>query len=176
MLLAILSGVRGQVIHALSLDSMFKEDLLVTFRIDKPMKTSKPGKHIKPLVFKAYPHDADLCVLSCLNEYIVRTEPIRKKGCDQLLITHGKPNGPAARSTVTRWMTEVMTAAGINMAIFSSHSVRTAAVSAVSTRLPLSTILKSGGWTSATTFSKYYNKPVVKQCELQDAILQQQQQ
>ncbi len=174
MLMAILSGVRGQTLHILNLDFMIKEDTLVTFRIHKKTKTSKPGKHAKPLVFKAYPHDPDMCVLDCLNAYIERTEPTRKKDCGQLFVTHGKPYGPAARGTITRWMKEVMISAGIDMGIFSAHSVRTAAVSAVSTRLPLQTILKAGGWTSATTFSKYYNKPVVQQCELQDAIMQQQ--
>ncbi len=66
-----------------------------------------------------------------------------------------------------------MEAAGINMRIFSSHSVRSASVSAGSTRLPLQTILRTGGWTSATTFSKYYRKPIVQECELQDAIMNQ---
>ncbi len=69
----------GQVIHALNLDFMTKEDQLVTFRINKAMKTTKPGKHVKPLVFRAYPHDPNLCVLGCLNAYIERTEPTRKQ-------------------------------------------------------------------------------------------------
>ncbi len=175
MLMAILSGVRGQVLQFLDLDHMVleKDHSRVAFAITKLTKTSKPGKHPSELVFKSYPHDEDLCVIKCLVEYIDRTDKIRHKDDQQLFITHGKPNRAAARGTIARWLKEVMLAAGINMGIFSSHSVRSASVSAVSTRLPLQTILRTGGWTSATTFSKYYNKPVVLEGTFQDAIMEQ---
>ncbi len=179
MLMAILSGVRGQIFNILNIDYMSKDENRVAFRIMGHTKTSKPGKATPDLVFRAYPHDPSLCVLLCLNEYLVRTDKYRKKTDNReddiklLFLTHGKPNCAASRSTIARWFREVMEAAGINMNIFSSHSVRTASVSAGSTRLPRQTILKAGGWTSATTFSKFYKKTILKECELQDAIMQQ---
>ncbi len=102
-----------------------------------------------------------------------RTEGRRKKGVNALLLTHGKPHGPAARSTVTRWLKEVMTDAGIDMEMFSAHSVRSASVSSVSSRLPLATILKTGGWTSETTYSRFYKKPIIEEGALQKAIMTQ---
>ena len=72
---------------------------------------------------------------------------------------------------LAHWLKEVMTAVGIDMFIFKAHSVRTAAVSAVATRLPLLTILRTGGWTQETTFSKFYNKPVITEGDLQKSLL-----
>ena len=68
---------------------------------------------------------------------------------------------------LAHWLKEVMTAVGIDMFIFKAHSVRTAAV----TWLPLLTILRTGGWTQETTFSKFYNKPVITEGALQKSLL-----
>ena len=79
---------------------------------------------------------------------------------------------------ITRWLRETMEAAGIDMSIFSAHSVRSATVSNAytSTRLPLTTILRTGGWTSESTFSKFYNKPIANAGTVQKEIMKQHQQ
>ncbi len=173
MLLACLSGVRGQSIFLLAKSNMTLTDTRVSFRIGDLTKTSKPGKHVPEIVYLAYPHDETLCVVSTLKIYLVKTESRRNENVKSLLLTHGKPYGPAARSTITRWLKEVMISAGIDMSIFSPHSIRSASVSSVSSRLPLTTILKTGGWTSETTFSRFYDKPVVEEGALQKAIMTQ---
>ncbi len=80
MLMAILSGVRGQILQFLDLDFMVKDDSMVNFKIHKLTKTSKPGRHVPDLIFKAYPHDEDLCVLTCLNVYLLKSDVNRKGG------------------------------------------------------------------------------------------------
>ncbi len=171
MLLAVLSGVRGQSISLLdSVNMTLDKGKRVSFRIADKIKTSRPGKHADELVFIAFPHDPNICVVNTLEHYLDKTA-IRRKGIDALFVTHGKPHGAAARSTITRWLREIMTNAGIDMNIFKAHSVRTASVSSVVSRLPLATILKTGGWTRETTFTKFYKKPVIHEGAMQEAIM-----
>ncbi len=173
MLLAVLSGVRGQSIFLWGKENMSLTDDRVAFRIGDPTKTSRPGKHVPEIVYLAFPNDKNVCVVNTLQVYIRKTESRRRKDVKQLILTHGKPHGPAARSTITRWLKEIMVAAGIDMNMFTAHSVRAAAVSSVSSRLPLATILKTGGWTSESTYSRFYKKPIVEEGALQVAIMTQ---
>ena len=51
---------------------------------------------------------------------------------------------------------------GIDTNVFSAYSTRSASVSAANLKgVPLDKILLAGGWSHASTFSKYYNKPIV---------------
>ena len=62
----------------------------VCFHIDDLLKTSKPGHHISPISFKAFPADRRLCVVTYLKVYMVRTKTLRK--CSQLLISYKPPH------------------------------------------------------------------------------------
>ncbi len=84
----------------LNLDFMNLTDEFVSFPLHKPTKTSKPGKHTPDLMFKAYPHDRDFCVVKCIRMYIVKSDITRKLGVRDLFITHGKPHNAAACSTI----------------------------------------------------------------------------
>ena len=56
----------------------------------------------------------------------------------------------------------VMSKAGINVDIFKAHSCRSAVHSkAKASFVPIDTILSTGGWASADTFSKFYDRAVV---------------
>ena len=51
---------------------------------------------------------------------------------------------------------------GVDTNVFSPYSTRSASVSAANSKgVPLHKILSAGGWSRASTFSKYYNKPIV---------------
>ena len=55
----------------------------------------------------------------------------------------------------------VMLNAGIDLNIFTPHSVRGASSSAaLRAKVPVQTILDTAGWSRKTTFMKYYNKPL----------------
>ncbi len=171
MLMALLSGQRGQTLHALQADTMKKSERFITFYITKPLKTSKPGKHLSELCFKTYELDQDLCVVTCIYEYLHRTEKFRVKGVTQFFLTYGKPNGEAARSSISRWIRDVLHDAGIDVEHFSSHSTRSASTSAARSVVNLDTILKAGGWACASTFTRYYSLAITPRCEMQDALL-----
>ena len=59
-------------------------------------------------------------------------------------------------------MKSVMNNAGIDVSMFRPHSTRAASSSAVhAMHIPISTILRTVGWSKDCVFRKYYNKPVV---------------
>ena len=54
-----------------------------------------------------------------------------------------------------------MEKAGLDLNIFTPHSVRAASTSAAfRAKIPLNSILETAGWSKDNTFRKYYNKPL----------------
>ncbi len=173
MLIAILSGQRGQTFHKLKVNKhdMSNGTHLIVFRINDMLKTSRPGHHLSELKFKAYPCDRRLCVVTYLHAYIDRTDKFRNDDVDALFICYGKPNGPASRDSIFRWTKDVMRDAGIDLNRFKPHSTRSSGTSAARSFVTLDTILKAGNWSQSSTFTKYYDLPIVESCKMQTAIL-----
>jgi hypothetical protein len=160
MLLCLTTGQRGQTIHKMNID--FIQELDDGFRIviNEKIKQTKPGKHLAPIVLKAYPEDKRICVVDYLKEYLTRTLELRK-GKTQLLISYSKPHHPISKETIARWAKKVLELAGIDITKYSSHSSRAAATSRCKAGgLNLTEIMKCAGWSSASTFAKYYDKPL----------------
>ena len=75
-----------------------------------------------------------------------------------------RPYLAVSRSTISRWVKEVMAAAVVDIKIFTPHSLRAASTStALRANLPIDTILSTAGWSSESTFRQHYNIPVVKE-------------
>ena len=56
-----------------------------------------------------------------------------------------------------------MSSAGLDMTIFTPHSIRAASTSAAAkSGVPVDTILTTAGWSRENTFRKYYQKPVTE--------------
>ncbi len=173
MLMAILSGQRGQTLHALRREQLRSSGADKKFLIDKPLKTSKPGRHFSELIFKRFVDDPDICIVSCIEEYINRTDRFRKNPSNsQFFLTYGKPHGEASRASISRWLKDVMRDAGLDVDVFESHSTRSASTSAARSLTNLDTVLKAGGWSCANTFTKFYNLKITPKTDMQDAILQ----
>ena len=88
-----------------------------------------------------------------LQEYLTRTEDLRG---------HCKLSEapPVSRSIISRWVKEVIKAAGTNVAKFKPQNTRSASISEASLcPVPLNQIMSAAGWTLATTFDRFYNKP-----------------
>jgi hypothetical protein len=110
---------------------------------------------------KHYTQDKDLCVVTALEVYIHRTAHLRNNN-SFLFISYLKPYNKASCNTISRWIKNVLCLSGINTDIFKAHSTRSAATSAAFIAgIPIADILKTAGWTSECTFTKYYNKPVM---------------
>ena len=65
-----------------------------------------------------------------------------------------------------------MTIAGIDTAIFKTHSARSAATSAASRMgATLETIMQTAGWCNAWTFAVFYNKPLAENANFSSSLL-----
>ena len=92
LLLALVTGQRLQTLRAIELDHMELHQTSCTIRISKVLKTTRPGKHMKPITFRAY-HCANLCIVQHLQRCCAATASLRQRPrCGQLLISHRKPH------------------------------------------------------------------------------------
>ena len=166
----LLSGQRGQTLHLADIRNLDITPNHFAITIGDLTKSSRPGFHVEPLFFKAYAPDRRLCVHTTLQEYLRRTIDIRGKET-RLLVAIRSPHKAITRDTLSRWTKDALQTSGINMNVFAPHSVRSASVSAASrsNKLQLNTILRTAGWTTSNTFTKYYNKPI-REC-YSDALL-----
>lgn len=159
MLLLLLSGQRCQTIHLLDVRNMTLTPSTATFSIGDLTKTTRPGHHVPDLVFRAYAPDRRLCIHTALLAYLERTLDVRG-AIKTLLLTTRKPYKAASRDTLRRWVRQLMGDAGLDLTMFAPHSTRAASTSSVATTLPLTTIIRTAGWTRESTFRRYYKKPV----------------
>ena len=80
-LLASVTAQRPQTLQALSLDGMRVSEDQYTFRVLSLFKQSLrhggTNRHLAPIVLKRYHVDNKLCVVTLLNEYLIRTSQTR---------------------------------------------------------------------------------------------------
>ncbi|KAK2571165.1 hypothetical protein P5673_003727, partial [Acropora cervicornis] len=160
MLLALLSGQRCQTLHSLTTRDMKVYHNKVVFIVSELTKTSKPGKQCTTLEFLSYDKDPRLCLVRCLKEYLDRTANMRQDH-HKLLVSYQKPHKSISKDTVARWLKQELKLAGIDTSTFGAHSTRAASTSAAKAHnVSITTIMKSAGWSSESTFSKFYNKAI----------------
>ena len=107
MILALTLAQRCLALKALSLENMVSTDDQFVFHFKTVLKTSRPAKHLPPLVVKAYHHDAQLCPFKLLKTYIDRTKIVRGNA-KQLLICFHKPYTEVTTDTISRWLKTVL--------------------------------------------------------------------
>ena len=163
VLLALLTGQRLQTLRAIELEHMDLHQQHCTIYIQKVLKTTKPGKHIRPIVFRRY-HIASLCIVQHLHRYCALTASLRQHpGRGHLLISFRKPHGPVVKDTLSRWIKNSLAAAGINTTLFGAHSTRSAFTSTAARHGALELLelmLKAANWQQAKTFAKFYHRDV----------------
>ena len=83
-----------------------------------------------------------------------------------------KPFKPVTKATIARWVKTILQQAGIDVSTYTAHSSRAAATShAQKQGLNLHEIMKSAGWTSLSTFEKFYKKPTETIHNLGEVVL-----
>lgn len=162
MLLCLLTGQRCQTLSKLDTTLMQKLPGKYVFTIGAKLKTTKPGRHIDPIELTAFTPDINLCVVTHLDQYLIKTEQLRGS-TSKLLISYVKPHKAVSNTTIGKWCKSVLKDAGIDVTEFTSHSGRSASTSYASqTSLTLKEILRAGGWSNAQTFAKHYQKPILR--------------
>lgn len=101
MLQALLSGQWVQTLKALTLSSITMSTSKCAFIIDTPLKSTRPGHHLKPIEFLAYQPNQQLCAVQHLQSYIHRTSWLGGI-TDQLLIGYQKPRKAVSTNTISR--------------------------------------------------------------------------
>ena len=118
-------------------------------------------KQIGNLVVKIprFENNSNLCALSALKEYIKRTDPLRSDS--KLFISTRKPHSSVTSCTLARWMKLVLASSGIDTAVFSAHSFRSASSRcAFAKGVSLDEIISTADWSNARTFHDFYLKPL----------------
>ena len=162
ILIALVTGQRGQSLHLMDLKDMQTGKASYRFVLQQKVKHSAPGRLQPSLDLPMCKTQPSLCVASVLKEYLNRTEDLRQSS--RLFITYVKPHNAVSRDTISRWVRTVMAKAGLDIRHFAPHSTRVASTSrAAASRVPLDTILRTAGWTNSKTFKKFYKMPAVKE-------------
>jgi len=79
-LMCLLSAQRAQTLGALTLENMHLDKNRCIFYISELMKQSRPNSHPAPLEFSSFPDNQNIDVVECINDYLERTDEVRKEG------------------------------------------------------------------------------------------------
>ncbi|XP_065904039.1 uncharacterized protein [Dysidea avara] len=160
MLLALSRPSRSADLSKLDISKRVYKPDGVCFYPNTLAKQSRSTSQISNFFFLSLPEGNRLCPVSTLKEYESRTQPLRGRETN-LLIAIIKPHKAVSSSTVARWLKLLLEASGIDTSIFGAHSVRGASSSAAaSAGISTSDILKAAGWSSESTFQRFYYKPL----------------
>jgi hypothetical protein len=164
MLLALTAASRASELQSLNTKLMTNKTDSIQFTLDKPNKTTKPGKPLPKVTFYKYDKDASLDVVNCLETYLDKTKSWRiNSDYNRLLLSTVSPHKPVATSTISNWLKTLLKTVGIDTSIYTGHSTRAASTSkAKQTGLSVADILDKANWTKATTFHRHYHKSVQK--------------
>ena len=176
MLMALTSASRCSELHQIYLSKMTDLGDSVSFPITRLTKSKRPNKLFLTLTFHKYTPDGNIDVVSCLDTYVEVTETLRvsKKQHKCLFLGFIKPHKLISSSTIARWLTTLMSEAGID-STFKAHSTRAVSSSKAKAQgVSGSQIIKCVNWSKATTFQRFYNKPITGQDDkqsFQNAVL-----
>ena len=166
ILLCMTTGQRKQTIKFLCRKTLVIDKDFLMLYVPEILKTTKPGKHLEPIIIKRYT-DNKICVVHHLESYLERTSILTDR--NQVFLSVRKPFQPVKASTIAKWVLRIMDRAGINIQVFGAHSTRAAATShAKQCGVSFRQIAKAANWASAKTFATYYDKPIER--TLSDAI------
>ena len=70
MLIALVSGQRGQSLHMLDIQFTKEGDTFFAFTLPEHIKQSRPGYKVPSVLLQAYPTDQSLCVFTHRKEYL----------------------------------------------------------------------------------------------------------
>ncbi|XP_013394424.1 uncharacterized protein LOC106161898 isoform X1 [Lingula anatina] len=173
MLIALVNAARIQTVHLLTVKNFKKLTSEYVFCCDGLIKQSRPGVHFSKVHLRAYPPDRRLCVYTVMKEYLKRTKMLRDSKENRLLISFRKPHKAVSKDTVARWIKVVLIRSGIDTVKYGAHSVRAATTSKAKLMdVPLADIMKHAGWSNKSTFTRFYDKEIVKNDTVVKAVLE----
>lgn len=161
-LLLLLSSRRKNAIYSIDVNNVLvKQDKLILLP-HKTLKETRPGHNLQPIIYDAFQENPNLCIVNCMEVYLQQRSLLIGKEESKLIITFGKPHRSASEDTISRWIKDVLREAGIDVTVYTTHSVRSASTSkAHQTGITRAEILKKAGWSNETTFIKHYKRDII---------------
>ncbi|CAH2003940.1 unnamed protein product [Acanthoscelides obtectus] len=152
-LLVLATGQRIQTVALIRCPNIKFSTSGADIQIPDFVKTSGP-KTLQPKLSLPYFHECpNLCVASCLHQYLELTKPLRPADCDKLFLTFNKPHGPATKQTLSRW-------------------VKNTTSCALRQGVHIDAIRRSAGWSQDfQTFARFYNRPLVEKDNYLTSVL-----
>lgn len=172
-LLVLITGHRLQTISLIRIENIIFTTEGAQIFISDQIKSSSTKMAQPCLKVPFYPLKQEVCVASVLLSYIERTAELRN---DQayLFITSRPPFLRATKQTIARWVKETLKLSGVNVSVFSPHSIRHASTSAaLRCGVSIDQIKKTAGWSAnSQVFAKFYNRPLDEDFSFANAILE----
>ena len=150
---------RASELHKLDTKYLeIKEDHL-TFQIEGRVKHSRVGKKNPPLVLYRFQIDRHLCPVNTILFYLQATKEWRNSENTKVFLSNSQPHSQVCTATISSWIKEILSAAGIDMSMFTPHSTRSAASSHTKQKgLNRENILQMGNWRQKSTWEKFYHR------------------
>lgn len=139
-------------------------------------KNSRPGNVRGYLQIQKFSDDPSLCPMATLIEYSNRVRIFWRNFifnfenlffqtqslCDDrssLFVSHQAPHKPVGSQTLSRWTTDLLKMAGVDVSIFKSHATRAAAAHLHSKSLNCLQICRLANWsTTSGVYQMFYRK------------------
>ena len=104
-----------------------------TFAFPDLTEKSRTGQDLKISFHACFEEKPNLCVVKCLKIYKHCTtafRPLDPSKPNKLLLSYIRPHNPISSASLSRWLKDIISRAGIDTSIFKAHSVRGASASA----------------------------------------------
>lgn len=160
VLLALTTGHRMQTLSLINITNLRRSETQLEIHIPDRIKTSRRGS-TQPLLILPFYSNRKLCVATTLISYLDMTLNLRGS-IDKLFISFKKPFKAVCAQTLSRWIKDVLSEAGVDTTKFSAHSTRHASTSAAKRAgVDIELIRKTAGWSkNSKTFARFYNRDV----------------
>ena len=163
ILLLLLSGQRCNTLTSFTMEGLKIQDNKVSFLANKLLKHNRINFNQREFCFAAIPEDIYICPVLAIRGFCNRRTNMFTESCS-FFVTTVKPYRKPHPDTISRWIKNIMKAAGIDTNVFKPHSCRSASNSkAKHSGLPTDIILKRGSWSNVETFLKFYFRTIIDQ-------------
>ena len=169
VLLLILSELWKQTLLATAIDTVKTDEDKLIILPNFSLKHTKPSRPLQAIVYHKFNGNPKLCVAECAKLYIEIRKELVLPEIKQFLVTHGKTHKATSDDTISRWIKNTISSAGVDIHVFKAHSTRSASSSkAKQIGIPYMEILKRGSWKGGNTFTKHCDKHIFNKGDLVD--------
>ena len=158
VLFMLLGARRKQVYVVLQ---MWLSKLIKPFSLQIKHWNTNPKHPLESFIHHSFSENENICSVSCWKFYIGEQNKWTDESQGRLMITYGKPHTEASSETLPRRIKVELLNVEIDVNIFQAHSC-IAVSKARQQTMKILEILKRGCWSMENSFTKFYNKGIIK--------------